>query len=74
MRIRYRATKHVVEVSEMTGQKLVEARIADEVQERKPKQARSEDKPRRQYRRRDMQAERSYGTRAETSDSDSDDE
>ena len=58
MLIRYRATKSKREVTEETGRRLVQAGIADEVAPKvKAEQAQPEQRPRRTYRRRDMQAE-----------------
>ena len=67
MRIRYRATKHQIEVKDETGRRLVAAGIADEVEPkakkrgRKPARSKAElpkaETPRRTYRRRDLQAE-----------------
>ena len=75
MRIRYRATKHQIDVKDETGRRLVAAGIADEVEPkakkrgRKPAEPKAEppkadlsaETPRRAYKRRDLQAEPATG-------------
>lgn len=62
MRIEYKATRHRVNVNEVTGRRLVKAGIAREIVDPAPKaepvkHVAEEAKPKRTYKRRDLQAE-----------------